>query len=135
MAYISTDVVALKRKQLKERFPDFTFSVRREHSSSINVAIMSSPHPLPFYRDRDLNIGMQVHPDGWTISEYHYESTFREDIHPNNAIWLPILKDFIAIVDEGNHDNSDVYTDYFDVGFYTHMSFGRWDRPYLKREV
>mgnify|MGYP000695855680 CR=1 FL=1 len=29
-----------------------------------------------------------------------------------------------------NHDNSDIMTDYFDVGWYTTVSAGRWDKPY-----
>jgi hypothetical protein len=32
----------------------------------------------------------------------------------------------------GNHDRSDSQTDYFDVGFYTDISIGRWDTPYVQ---
>jgi hypothetical protein len=30
----------------------------------------------------------------------------------------------------GNHDNSDVQTDYFDVGWYVDVNIGSWDKPY-----
>jgi hypothetical protein len=30
----------------------------------------------------------------------------------------------------GNHNNSDIQTDYFDVGFYVNINIGKWDRPY-----
>jgi len=30
-----------------------------------------------------------------------------------------------------NHDNSDIQTDYFDVGWYISINVGSWDRPYI----
>ena len=41
---------------------------------------------------------------------------------------------FMAINDamnSGNHDNSDTATDYFDVGWYTAMKIGAWNRPFV----
>tara|TARA_B100001094_G_C18179412_1_gene799939 strand:- start:1367 stop:1792 length:426 start_codon:yes stop_codon:yes gene_type:complete len=29
-----------------------------------------------------------------------------------------------------NHDNSDMMTDYFDIGWYTDINIGKWDKPY-----
>ena len=29
-----------------------------------------------------------------------------------------------------NHDNCDYYTDYFDVGWYTYINVGQWDKHY-----
>jgi hypothetical protein len=30
-----------------------------------------------------------------------------------------------------NHDNSDLQTDYFDVGHYVDLSIGKWDKPFV----
>ena len=30
-----------------------------------------------------------------------------------------------------NHDNSDIMTDYFDVGWYVNINVGKWDKPYV----
>ena len=41
---------------------------------------------------------------------------------------------FIAIngaMNSGNHNNSDATTDYFDVGWYTSMKIGAWNRPFV----
>lgn len=35
----------------------------------------------------------------------------------------------------GNHDNSDVQTDYFDVGWYIDIDVGKWDKPYVLDNV
>lgn len=32
----------------------------------------------------------------------------------------------------GNHNNSDIQTDYFDVGWYIDIVIGDWDKPYQK---
>lgn len=31
----------------------------------------------------------------------------------------------------GNHDRSDAMTDYFDVGWYVDLNFGRYDKPFV----
>ncbi len=41
------------------------------------------------------------------------------------------LEEVIAAMNNGNHDNSDIQTDYFDVGWYIDVNIGRWDRPYV----
>lgn len=40
------------------------------------------------------------------------------------------LKELIAVMNDGNHDRSDIMTDYFDVGWYTDISIGDWNKPY-----
>lgn len=46
-----------------------------------------------------------------------------------------VAKDFLGEVIEamnvGNHDRSDLMTDYFDVGWYVHVNVGQWNKPYL----
>ena len=41
-------------------------------------------------------------------------------------------KDFLLEVHEammeGNHDNSDIQSDYFDVGWYVYISVGKWNK-------
>jgi ABC-type transport system substrate-binding protein len=43
-------------------------------------------------------------------------------------------KDFIVgllgLMDIGNHDRSDIQTDYFDVGWYKSVNIGSWKKPY-----
>lgn len=43
---------------------------------------------------------------------------------------LEFIGKSIRAMFEGNHDNSDSHTDYFDVGWYVHMNIGRWSKPY-----
>jgi hypothetical protein len=41
------------------------------------------------------------------------------------------LQKAVAILNTGNYDNSDVMTDYHDVGHYISVNVGRWDKPYV----
>jgi predicted proteasome-type protease len=44
---------------------------------------------------------------------------------------LEAIKDLFAIIDEGNFDNSDPVTDYYNVGWYSEINFGRYEKPYI----
>ena len=41
------------------------------------------------------------------------------------------LEKVIAAMKVGNHDNSDIMTDYFDVGWYISINVGKWNKPYV----
>ncbi len=48
--------------------------------------------------------------------------------------WTGKAKEFLlelkAAMSRGNHDNSDIMTDYFDVGWYVNINIGKWDKAY-----
>ncbi len=46
------------------------------------------------------------------------------------GIALEFLKKVMVVLQTGNHDRSDIMTDYFDVGWYVDINIGRWDKPY-----
>jgi hypothetical protein len=37
----------------------------------------------------------------------------------------------MTAMNDGNHDRSDIQTDYFDVGWYVDVNIGRWNKPYI----
>ena len=66
-------------------------------------------------------------PDGlayMTVNVYHYRSHF-------SGKALKFLGEVITLMHKGNHDNSDIQTDYFDVGWYVDVNIGKWDKPYI----
>ena len=62
--------------------------------------------------------------DNLQVNEYWYHEHF-------DGKAKSFLKEVISAMNDGNHDNSDIQTDYFDVGWYTHINVGRWNKPYL----
>ena len=110
MAYMSKENVTRIRNQLKAEFPQFKFSVRNDNHTAVSVAIMSGPVLFDVAR-----------PNYSQINHYYPESYENSDI----------LKRIIAIINDGNYDHSDIYTDYFCVGWYVNLSQGKYDRPYI----
>ena len=64
------------------------------------------------------------------INEYHYK-THLEDYKQA----VKFLDEVLPAMNWGNHDRSDSMTDYFDVGWYTDVNVGRWDKPYRREEI
>ena len=54
---------------------------------------------------------------------YHLESNYQ-------GKELQFLKELRVAMNDGNHDNSDIQSDYFDVGWYSYVHAGKWDQPY-----
>jgi len=40
------------------------------------------------------------------------------------------LSEILTEMNKGNHNNSDIQTDYFDVGWYVDVNIGSWNKPY-----
>lgn len=74
----------------------------------------SRPAHLPF---TPVTHDIQVNP-------YHYKRHF-------DGVALKFLSEVIPAMNKGNHDNSDIMTDYFDVGWYIDVNIGRWNKPYV----
>ena len=57
------------------------------------------------------------------VNQYHFQNHY--DGKAKN-----FLNEVLDAMNTGNHDNSDIQTDYFDVGFYIDVNIGAWDKPY-----
>lgn len=58
------------------------------------------------------------------VNVYHYKNHY-------SGKALAFLMEVIPLMNWGNHDNSDIQTDYFDVGWYVDVNIGKWDQPYI----
>lgn len=114
MAFISTQKVAEIRSNLKKEFPNIKFSVVRRNYSAVDVTILKSPYDF--------------RPDSLKDREYLSVNTYWFQDHGYKH--QNILKRIIEIANEGNHNNSDVMTDYFDVGWYFDLNLGQWNKPF-----
>lgn len=92
-----------------------TLAVRSHMTLMLNI----KSGKIDFFSDygvEGVNRDIQVNP-------YHYKSHFVGKS-------LKFLSEVIPAMNEGNHDNSDPMTDYFDVGWYIDVNIGRWNKPY-----
>lgn len=58
------------------------------------------------------------------VNEYHYQNQFTGKA-------LDLLKKIVPALNVGNHDRSDIQSDYFDVGWYVDVSIGAFRKPYV----
>ena len=89
-----------------------------EHYSTLILNVKSS--------SIDFDLGERPYE---SINEYHIESHFKKN-EPAKAFLLEV---YDAMMD-GNHNNSDAMTDYFDVGWYIGINVGTWKKAYVITE-
>lgn len=58
------------------------------------------------------------------VNVYHYRDHFTGKARE-------FLVAAITIMNVGNHDNSDIQSDYVDVGWYVDVKIGTWNKPYV----
>jgi hypothetical protein len=76
----------------------------------------------PYYRELRLDADVR---DYVQINTYHYRSQF------SNKVIIKFFDEITRAMNIGNHDNSDIQTDYFDVGWYVNINVGKWNKPYI----
>ena len=58
-----------------------------------------------------------------SVNPYHFQNHFSGQA-------LNFLKEVYAAMMVGNHDRSDIQSDYFDIGWYVDINIGKWNKPY-----
>jgi hypothetical protein len=125
MAYISANDVAAIRAELKQAFPKWKFSVRKE-SGGLAVGVTILKGTVDFSENftngrRNCQVNQYWIDTNWTDLEARAAlNKINEIMH--NAPGRAGGKVFF--------DHSDAMTDYFHTAFYTHLSVGAWDRDY-----
>lgn len=121
MAYVSKEIKAKIVTEVKKVLPadwKATFAVR--HHSTIVMTVRSAPFDLAakFYQAKN-------HPDYCDVNHYHFAKST-----PDQNL-AATLEKIIDALNTDNYDNSDVMTDYFDVGHYVDLRFGEWGKPFI----
>ena len=62
--------------------------------------------------------------DSMQVNTYWYQNHFDGEAKK-------FLSEVIEAMNDGNHDNSDIQIDYFDVGWYVNVNIGQWNKPYV----
>lgn len=57
------------------------------------------------------------------VNPYHYRDQYSGKV-------LKVLDTIITLMNEGNHNRSDIMSDYHDVGWYVDVNVGKWNKPY-----
>jgi hypothetical protein len=71
----------------------------------------------------DIRRGDSITTNNISVNPYHFTSHFTGDC-------LKFLGQVMNVLNEGNHNNSDIQSDYFDIGWYVDINIGKWNKPY-----
>lgn len=112
MAYYSQERKKTVQPLIKALLKKYgmTGSLAVRHHSTVVLNLKAGP--IDFGSDR---IQVNVY---WIRD--HYEGVARE-----------FLEEAYSILMQGNHNRSDIQTDYFDVGWYVDINVGKWNKPYV----
>jgi len=138
MAYISAEDVKHIRVALNKEFPQYKFSVTRDHHLGVNVNFMKGPRFAEFESfDRYTHETTIENLDGHhQINHFHLENFYGED----NAKILGKVSE-IAHTAPGlaggkeYYNNNDIQSDYFDVAYYVSIGIGKWNKDYEIKEA
>lgn len=133
MAYMSQERKAQLAPAIKEILRKYkikgTIAVRHHSTLVLNIKSgvidfignsneVCARHPR--YNDRP----MQPSKDHIDVNPYWYKEHF-------DGKALDFLNELMPAMNVGNHDRSDIQTDYFDVGWYVDVNIGNWNKPYI----
>lgn len=149
----TTEIAKAVTDKMKEAYPGVNISRKTSYysgGSSADFSIMSSDKPLirniNDFSETELN---RLYNSGYNSNHYKDVSEFKEalgkrlssgniDINKyhidDNYELTPygkaVIKDLKKVTDAYNYDESDGMTDYFNTGFYSDISIGKYNKPY-----
>tara|TARA_R110001583_G_scaffold5913_1_gene31097 strand:+ start:1273 stop:1701 length:429 start_codon:yes stop_codon:yes gene_type:complete len=141
MAYINSAETKAIRKALKERFPEYKFSVKIGAGNlSVSVSVVEGPafdkEEAQWNHVEDKFVAPNLNKDHSSINEYYIE-----DHYPNNAEFFKEVVDIIktapfkAGVGDLWFDKSDIMTDYAHISYYINLHVGAWNKPFQIKEA
>ena len=132
MAYMSQEKKAALAPSIKNVLKKYNMkgSLGVRHHSTLVCKIKSGPIDIVgnmfaiAIAKPDSRFGENpVQPTYVDVNPYHISNQY-------SGKAKQFLLELKAAMMAGNHDNSDVQTDYFDVGWYIDINVGEWDTPY-----
>jgi hypothetical protein len=122
MAYMNQEKKAAIAAALKVVVPkNWKYSLRVNDYLSISMTVSQAPI--------DLRTAFEFEGDHYEVNPYHFES------HCKDQELKEIISLIVDALNTGNWNRSDLMTDYFDVGHYIHLKFGRWNKPFVNNSV
>ena len=110
-------------------------SMKVEHSSTFIITLNSGA--IDFIGDYNKTQAAKNYHDmrndgDAQYLQLHCHSNFSDKFSDQKVI--EFLTKITAVAMQGNHDYSDIMTDYFDVGFYFYIHVGKWNKHYIFNE-
>jgi hypothetical protein len=141
MAWFSKENMQSKRPLISAVLKKYGMKGTLSGTNTSSVTLTLTEGPLNFMENCAHNMENDAHgrpvnavtPDEMRARKYMDVNPYWYHEHFDGQC-LEFLKEVMQVLNDGNHDNSDIMTDYFDVGWYVHVKIGKWDKPYVLRK-
>lgn len=122
MAYMSQENKAKLAAEIEKVMPtDWKYTLAVRHKSTLVLTIRQAPVDLI---SENLVCASRPEPSSCrSLNEYNLQGEYSDKL-------LKIFENIKGAMMVGNHDNSDVQSDYFDVGWYIDINIGDCDSPF-----
>ena len=128
MAYMSQENKASKAPAIKAVLKKYGMkgSIAVDNHSTLVVNLRSGA--IDFEAEAVITPGLLNNAGGEWRGYDQVNPYWIEKFYSGTA--AAFLKELKVAMMVGNHDNSDIMTDYFDVGWYISINVGKWDKAY-----
>ena len=134
MAYMSTEKKAKIAPKIKAILAKYkvkgSLSVRNHMTLCLNlksgsIDFIANSNTVCGNSHYQVASGFKPSTSGYDqVNPYHFK-----DHYDGKA--LAFMQEVFAAMNDGNHDRSDIQSDYFDVGWYVDVNIGKWDKQYI----
>lgn len=134
MAYMNQERKAVLAAELKKAMAGYglKYTLRVHHNSTIIMNITEGP--FDFFKNANDILMPKLSDQQLMNRRGPVEKSMQVNVYWINEHFSGACKSVLmqakAALMTGNHDRSDVQSDYFDVGFYVSINIGAWDKPY-----
>ena len=133
MAYMNQERKAKLAPAIKEILKRYGVKGSLSVDNHMSLVLTIKSGKLDFIKDYNETVSAQ--PGGFRLGSPAEKSLdinqFWYQDHFKNKKILGFLREVLAAMNVGNHDRSDIQTDYFDVGWYINVHVGKWNKPYI----
>jgi len=116
--------MAFMNQERKAKLAPGIKAVLKKYNAKGTIAVLHNSELRVVIKESEF----QVEGNCEEVNEYHIDRFYSG----RKAEFLNELYDAMMI---GNHNRSDSQTDYFDVGWYISIRFGRWNSPHKQIEL
>jgi len=132
MAYMSQEKKSKIAPTVKKILTKYGVKGSLAVSNHMTLVLNVKSGPIDFIQNYNETVGNQ--PGGFRLGSSAVDHVdvnpyWYQDHFSGNA--KNFLKEILTAINDGNHDNSDPQTDYFDVGWYVDVNIGKWNKPYI----
>ncbi|NCQ51713.1 hypothetical protein GW796_07420 [archaeon] len=132
MAYMSQETKAKLAPAIKEVLKKYgmkgTIGVKNHSTLVCNIKsgkidLIGNMYDIAIKKPKSYYDKNKVKPTYMQVNEFSIKENYSETA-------LDFMMDLKEAMNLGNHDNSDIQSDCFDIGWYLSINVGNWDKPY-----